>query len=631
MRFTALSPTEFALLFSAAALLATLIYLVSFRKRTVLMATEPIWRLIAGKRRTPYRRLLALLLQIAVLFLLSMALGDPRLALSAARRPVTMAIVVDVSASMSAQDQGLTRLERAKDLARALIQKAGPQDRLALLTMAENCRPQTPFVSASPQLETALADLQVLWQTEQVASTLAVAKEALVGADPRAWSRRRLVIVSDHFFDLPPADDEIERIQLAVGRRQDNLSLTALEARLATGPVAGSEVFVEVRNHGRSRRQARLVLHTPELLLGDEIVVIEAGGSLSRNYLLKPLRQRRLLASLLAVEGQEPVDGFAIDNRAFSWLPRARARKIRLVAENNLYLEKALALHPSVSLQVIKPSQYQAQALAGADAVVFAGICPAVSIPALYFHPPAGGNCPFVLADEVSAPKLLPLAGDHPVTRELSLPDLHLSRAHHLVPQAGDVELLGDDKGPFVLAREEKGQKMLALGFALGGSDLPLRVAFPLLLHNCLDWFLGENEEQEPVPAAVGRPWLVPAWVRAQSTFQPDAGDALALHSMGEQLAVRPNSPGFLSLQQDRRRLVLAVNFHMAGESDLGGDRTEGQNQWLWHDGPAPALATAGLGGQAPAVPEPQWPLLLLAAAWLLLFDWVFFCFRILF
>ena len=50
-----------------------------------------------------------------------------------------------------------------------------------------------------------------------------------------------------------------------------------------------------------------------------------------------------------------------------------------------------------------------------------------------------------------------------------------------------------------VVAREESSRvglrRSLALGFDLRQSDLPLRVAFPLLLMNALDWFAGEVDE----------------------------------------------------------------------------------------------------------------------------------------
>ena len=49
----------------------------------------------------------------------------------------------------------------------------------------------------------------------------------------------------------------------------------------------------------------------------------------------------------------------------------------------------------------------------------------------------------------------------------------------------------------------------MALGFELRRSDLPLRVAFPVLLINALDWFAGADTGLV-ASYATGRPWRVP-------------------------------------------------------------------------------------------------------------------------
>jgi hypothetical protein len=46
-----------------------------------------------------------------------------------------------------------------------------------------------------------------------------------------------------------------------------------------------------------------------------------------------------------------------------------------------------------------------------------------------------------------------------------------------------------------VVARRDGARKLVAFGFALEGTDLTLRVAFPLLLVNALDWFAGDSAE----------------------------------------------------------------------------------------------------------------------------------------
>jgi hypothetical protein len=79
---------------------------------------------------------------------------------------------------------------------------------------------------------------------------------------------------------------------------------------------------------------------------------------------------------------------------------------------------------------------------------------------------------------------------------------------------------------------------------------------------------------------------------------------------------------------------VVAVNLFKPGESDLMGDRRTSPDRVRWQADSSPDSLSAVLSGfdkTEHSQPPLQWPLLLLAAAWLMLFDWVFFCFRILY
>jgi hypothetical protein len=62
-------------------------------------------------------------------------------------------------------------------------------------------------------------------------------------------------------------------------------------------------------------------------------------------------------------------------------------------------------------------------------------------------------------------------------------------------PGRGDVVLASYVRDPIIAARRDGARKIVAFGFSLGGTDLTLRVAFPLLLVNALDWFAGDDSD----------------------------------------------------------------------------------------------------------------------------------------
>ncbi len=634
MRFFGLTATEFTLLFAGAAGLAVFFYLLSFRLRKLVVATDPIWRQVVGRRRTPFRKLLALLGQILILFLLSLALADPRIVPPERQAPVAAVVVVDISASMGARLRESTRLDEAKGLVLALIEQMGPRDRLMLMVMDDGCRPLTAFSSDTEELERATDSLQSGGMPENFDAAMNFALSSLQRDGLPEELRRRLVFISDHFHKPDPNLDfgEVELLQVALGKPMGNLALTAFDVRRRGGAAAGSELFVEVSNHGARDRFAKLSIHTEHDLLGEEQLSIKARGRLSRSFFMEPGKARHIMATLTPKAGRGSVDGFVVDDRAFAVVPERRARRILVVSSGNLYIEMALKLDPSLDVQVIRPEQFQSGMLANFQAAVFDGLCPASSIPALYFSVPDASACPFVVDALVEKPRLLPMRGDHPVSQALTLVDVQIRRAHRLKPRAGDVELLADEGGPLVIAREEGALRSLAFGFDVAESDLPLRVAFPMLLHNAMVWFLGEDLDLGFDENAVGRVLRLPDWVDEKTRIETPDGQVVVAQALGGRPMLRPRVPGFYKLHRGDRSQIIPVNFHNERESRLWGERQPGPGRMLWApDTDVPSALVDGFDKRVFEYPPMQWPIVLLVIAWLLLFDWVFFCFRILF
>jgi hypothetical protein len=603
---------------------------LAFRKRTVVVAADPIWRKIVGKRRTPYRKLLALLIQLLVLFLLSLALGDPRFLPAQAKPPVSMALVVDVSASMSTQDGGGTRMDRAVELATAVADAMGPRDRMTLMAMDDSCRPLLPYTSDPQEIRAALPDLKPTTVSEEAQPAMDFAASTLTGTGSAGDTVGRIVLVSDRFHDVqvPP---ELELVQVVVGESTENLAVTAFDIRPRGGAARGSEVFLEVANYGRRSRKVRLSIHTRVALLGEEILEVPAGGTITRSYFLQPLKTDRVMATITAARGDGPADGFVLDDRAFALTPEKNTRRVVLVTSGNLYLEKALELNPSVELKLVAPERYRSAVLSGAQAVFFDGICPPASIHAVYFNPPGGSGCPFGYDREVEFPVLLPLRGDHVVTRGITLIDVQVRQACRLLPEPGDVELLSDDGGPLIIARQKDSIRLLGIGFDVSKSDLPLRVAFPILLHNVLDWFLGEVALGGFNESGVSDLMELPAWLDPEKGIVDPAGGRVAPREVGGKLLLRPRLPGFYTARRGENRWVAPVNFHLEDESVPVGDRREAPDRLRWRGDELPAQVVAGFDKAEYPEPPLQWPVILLAIAWLLLFDWIFYVFRILF
>jgi hypothetical protein len=165
-----------------------------------------------------------------------------------------------------------------------------------------------------------------------------------------------------------------------------------------------------------------------------------------------------------------------------------------LVSKSDLFLEGALLLDQNVEVEKTAPGAYTPALSRRFDAVVFDGVAPeaAPETAALYVDPRGAGS-PFEVRGQMEAPLITATAARHPLLRFVSLADVNIARATRFALQAGDVAVASTLEGPLFAAGERRGHKVAALGFALEKSDLPLRVAFPVLISNALEWFFGRS------------------------------------------------------------------------------------------------------------------------------------------
>src|SRR5205814_516526 len=79
-------------------------------------------------------------------------------------------------------------------------------------------------------------------------------------------------------------------------------------------------------------------------------------------------------------------------------------------------------------------------------------------------------------------------AGD-PLLANVELQDVHVARSQDLRNSAFGRPLISSLQTPLVLVRDEPFRQVL-VGFDLHESDLPLRIAFPILVQNLSEWLL---------------------------------------------------------------------------------------------------------------------------------------------
>jgi len=504
----------------------TALYVLKLRRRRVEVPFGQLWQKVLRDVESTalwrrLRRLLSLALQLCLLGLLLFAVGDPRLAVSRSGR--TVAIVVDASASMQARDGATTRMAEALDAARAQIRGLGGADEALLIAMGPRPVPATGLTHDESELVRAVDRLVATDGPADVDGALRLAAAAL-----RGRPHPTLVLIGDGAWD----PSSLERAQLdgidiryqPVGAPADNLAITAFAVRRYRANQTAYEVLIEAQRFSppdaKGPVACALELRQDGEVVNVEQLQLQPGEKVQRLYPNLAGAGTRLEAVLRRAGG----DALAVDDHAYALLPPRKKLSVLLVTPGNLFLEGALLLDENLEVEKVAPSGYAAVDKKKLDAVVLDGFVPDEPPPvsALYLDP-RGDKSPFTVRGELSNPIVTESAQGHPLMRWVTLADLNIARASRFALKTGDVAVASALREPILVAREEGARKLVAFGFDLRRSDLPLRVAFPVLVVNALDWFAGADTGLM-ASFSLAQPWRLAAPAAAELEVRDPEG-----------------------------------------------------------------------------------------------------------
>lgn len=544
---------------AAAALLTVTAYIIKMRRRRFEVPFSRLWQRVLDQKDASalwkhLRRLLSLLLALFVLGLFLLAALGPTLG-GTDRRARSVVVLIDASASMKTLDgapdgdgeTAITRLDAAKRAAKELIDGMGGGDVAMILQVDGQATPLSRFSSDGPMLRKVVDGIRASDTPADLHRALGAAADALHGRQGPL-----LVIVSDGAYPAaqlaavrwdaaaptpatPPTAAEarvraagkdlaaidlsgIDVRYLPVGRAKENVGIVGFAARRFVTNREELEVFVELQNFGAQPARRQLAIYSGDTAMDLQTIELAPGQRLRRIY-KSAGNDARLRASLRPPRDQSDgagSDPFPLDDEAFALLTERKRQKVLLVVPeravvrddgstdseaSSLYLEGAmLALKDLLDADKITPAEYDANPAqaSGYDAVIFDEHTPAAppAAHAIYFHPTAEGS-PVAVRGELERPRVTETAEEHPVMRWVQMSDVNVDRSHVFTVDRmrGEAALAISVRDPIVVARNAGGKKAVVVGFALAGTDLTLRVAFPLLLVNTLDWFAGSSTE----------------------------------------------------------------------------------------------------------------------------------------
>ena len=667
----------FAWVAGGATLLAIGAYIIKMRRRRFEVPFSRLWQRVLEQRDASalwkqLKRLLSLLLILFIIALMLFAALDPTLG-AVDRQARSVILLFDASASMKAMDGSTlakdpgdtSRLDAAKAAAKRLVDGMGGGDVAMVMKVDGQATPMSRFTGDGPMLDKIIDGLAASDTPADLPRALGAAADAL-----RDRKNPLIVVISDGAFPeqqlgqirwtpppapgsaAPPAPPPAPAASLAtvdlsgidvrylpVGHRSDNVGIIAFNVRRYIANKAAYEVYIEVQNFGQEPAHRQLTLYNGETAVDVRRLDLAPGQRLHQIYAKLPASaDDKLRAALRPVEGPGGSDPFALDDQAFALLPAKKKQKVLLVGAPNLFLEGALLVYENIDLLGrISPADYDARPAAaeGADVVIFDDYTPAVMPPPpaslLYFHP-TGAASPIAVRGEVASPHITEIDEGHPVMRWVTLTDVFMDKTDAFAPdpRRGESTLAFSVRDSVIAAKRDGKRKILAVGFSLpaqgrdSATDLPMRVAFPMLLVNALDWFAGDQTDLLTTYATGSRERVPLDGVVGATEAEVKGPDARVTHTpVIDGLATfYASRVGYYDLQAKApdgsvlARVELAANLASTEESDIA---------------PSTKLTLGGPGGHPLAAPEAfaithsqqLWLYLLLFAAGLILVEWI--------
>ena len=618
------------------------IYRRSRKKRRVEISSIIPWRLLRESvvRSSLFRADLLFWVQLAILLALTLAACRPYWRRAAApERRRHFVLVLDRSASMQAREGGSSRFDLARDRAIRFVRRLGTGDRVTLIAAGARSEVLASGETDRGRVEALLEGLCPADTPDRMVPALGTGMALLREGEKRrrlpggATEETFLHVFTDRGaeslgFGKETAGGAI-RVE-RVGAPKGNTGITSLSIYTDLfSPLQTASSYVTVENLSSGRYSGTLRARAGGKEIASRPVSLAPGAALTTAV-------GEALPEGLVELSLEPADALPSDNRAWAVLTGRRTERIALFTRDpacaRAFTDLASAI-PHVELAALNPAQFASTDIASFHTVIFHR-CEPEQLPTvnmLLICPPMKSSLAPVRAEWATGVEFLNWDESHPVgenLRGLNAVPLSGARVLETPPWAKPVVISATRGGdiPLVLCGRLRGRKVAVTAYDAAEIDHRKTDSLPalVLLLNTLKWLAEDDRTQlktgEPyealLPAAPGA-----AEGRTSGTVIDPRGNEIAVTAARGEPLVFPDTDyaGRYLLSVGGASRSFAANLCSRAESDLRADDDIGDR----------VAAEEVVSVSVPQPPPPdRSPLFLLAAAALMLADWLFFSAR---
>ncbi len=462
-----------------------LLYLLKQRREEVVVPSAVLWERALSEWEASHpwqkwRNSLLFFLQLLAVVLLALALMRPVWRIPGAGR--SSAVVLDLSVSMQAVEEGLSRAARAKQGVAAMIESMRPGEELSLIVSGV----QNETLAVKSGEKDALLRLLEPLEAQNGASRLDEAVDiafALLESEDEPEDSRAVHVFTDHAAAFRDSRAVVHNV--AIGA--ENAALTGATYSVDSQNVLS--VLGLLHNFGGAKTVSVELWGDGALL---DVKDCELPSDGAANVLFDNLTPDLRRVTLAISED----DALLADNRAYTVIQDSSRYKVLLMTGQNVFLEKAILLRDDIELYKTNPAE---SLPGGGYSLVIGDVWASGSLPEgqnIWLIAPQTETGWFGLAEIAAADGVRPAGTGRAglLLRHVGLAELRLAKglgftlkdpATSVLAYSGEIPVIIADE-----AADAAGTKRLAFGFDFHDSDLPLKNDFPILVQNILGWFL---------------------------------------------------------------------------------------------------------------------------------------------
>ena len=326
--------------------------------------------------------------------------------------------------------------------------------------------------------------------------------------------------------DTEASDREIKHRLVRIGNTSDNVGITQFRVRKSLVNPFDYETLLRLVNASEEEKQFNVELYFSAARHHDDrdrVTAEEENLFDVRPYTLAPGESKSEIFSNFTFEGGklkailDVNDALLTDNTAYATLPKREHISVLLVTKENPFLEKALTVDERIKLTVLTPVEYEVDGFAESAnpqgkpknyrVVIFDRYSPSTLGAGnyMFIYPPAPSSSLEIsdtaLKWDIGAPLETPIITDwdrtHPILRHVHLENVQIGEAYQMTPPATAQVLARSFEEPVLFVDTTPDRKIVFAAIDILQSDLPLRIAFPVIIANTIQWFQQDSGIQE--------------------------------------------------------------------------------------------------------------------------------------